>query len=584
MAQDTPSLTPPEVIERTDALYPPDALAAKREAVVELNVTVGTSGEVTEVTVAKSGGTEFDTSAVDAVRSWKFRPARRGDIAVPSRIRIPFRFALPSGEPAARAGATGISMAGGASPPAPSPVTVRPENESAQGTRLEATPDAGLPDLGDAVDVTVRGKKAPPPRATSDFVIDRETLAAAPRQSAADLLSSAPGVYISRPEGEAVAHEVFLRGFDAEHGQDIEFTSGPVPLNQPSHIHGQGYADLNVIIPETVRSLRVTEGVYDPRQGDFAVAGSADFDLGVAARGTTLSTSAGSFGTFRQLVLWAPEGQPEETFGAVAIRRSNGFGANRGSLSGTATGQYAFELPAGVHGLVHVAATGARAGLAGVLRLEDIESGRVGFYDSYPDPTANSQSAFSSRTQAALTLERASPDGARTSFAAWLLLADFRLRENFTGYTQRSQQHPDWVGRGDLIEQENHDFALGARFSQRTRRYTLLPEVSGNLEFGLSSRTDDIDQAQNLLQAPQNETWDRRVDATVRGSDLGVYADADLRLTRYVRLRGGARADVLHYDINDRLGNFIPIFDRQSHIVGFRRTALGVAAGPRATL
>ncbi|MBM4360409.1 MAG: hypothetical protein FJ096_20065 [Deltaproteobacteria bacterium] len=64
------------------------------------------------------------------------------------------------------------------------------------------------------------------------------------------------------------------------------------------------------MIPEVVRTVRVTEGVVDPRQGDFAVAGSVDFGLGVTERGFRLRTTAGSFGTLRQLVLFAPEGEP----------------------------------------------------------------------------------------------------------------------------------------------------------------------------------------------------------------------------------------------------------------------------------
>ena len=85
-------------------------------------------------------------------------------------------------------------------------------------------------------------------------------------------------------------------------------------------------------------------------------------------------------------------------------------------------------------------------------------------------------------------------------------------------------------------------------------------------------------------QAPQNETWDRRVDATVNASDVGAHADVDAQLGAHVHLRGGMRADVLHYDVDDRLGNFIPRFQRETHIVGYRRTALGLAAGPRGTL
>jgi iron complex outermembrane receptor protein len=431
--------------------------------------------------------------------------------------------------------------------------------------------------------VTVRGQKRIPPRAVSDFVLPQEVLAIAPRRSASELLTSAPGIYVSRPGGEAVAQEVFLRGFNAEHGQDIELTLGPIPINQLSHIHGQGYADLNFIIPEVVRAMRVTEGVYDPRQGDFAVAGSVDFDLGVTERGYRLATTYGSFGTWRQLVLWAPRDEPPETFVAASLRKSDGFGTNRASLFGGAIAQYAFEGPGGFRGLLHVTGFGARANTAGVLRKDDVEAGLVDFYGVYPNPSANSQSALSSRAQLLLGFERATAAGARTGLAAWLAFTDFRFRSNFTGFTERSQVQPLFVGRGDLLEQSNRDIGLGARAFHRTERWRPAEWLSGSFELGLSLRTHFIDQAQNLIEAPQNETWDRRVDASIHASDLGLYLDTDWRLTRFFRLRGGLRADVLYYDIDDRLGNFIPSFQRQTHIVGFRRTALGFSFGPRVT-
>lgn len=571
-AQEPPPVAPPEPVERVDAVYPPEALSARQEATVVLLVSVAADGTVTEATVAESGGEAFDQAAVAAIRQWRFRPARRGNEAVASRIRVPFRFALPEVE----------TQAPQAPPPAPAP-SPEPARAAPPSSTVAEPPAADVEEP--AMEVQVRGRRPLPPRATSDFVLDREVLTVAPHQDAGSVLGSAPGIYVSSPEGEAVAHQVFLRGFDAEHGQDIEFTlNGWLPLNQASHIHGQGYADLNFIIPEVIRSVRVTEGVYDPRQGDFAVAGSVDFDLGVPERGYHLRSTYGSFGTFRQLAVWAPEGEAEETFGAAVIRRTDGFGMNRGAISGGGIGQYAFTGPAGFKGLVHVAAYGARANLAGVLRVDDVEAGRVGFYDSYPDPSASSQSAFGARTQAGVRLERTTTSGARTGLAAWLGFVDFRGRMNFTGYTQRSQINPTWVGRGDLIEQGNQDLGLGARVLHRTPRIQANSWLSGNVELGLSFRTDWIDQEQNLLQAPQNETWDRRVDASVQASDIGVYADADWRITRYVRVRGGVRADVLYYDLDDALGNFFPAFARETHIVGFRRTALGAAFGPRATL
>ena len=596
-----PVISPPVPRAQTDAVYP--LAAARPELVtVELAVTVEVDGRVGAVRVLASGGPEFDAAATTAARQWRFDPARRDGAPVAATIRVPFAFPPPiaAAEPPPAAPSpvpTDSQPAPAASPPAPSPAPapVPAASPSAPGAGPSGSTPAPVPGVSPTptepgpaapepvLDVSARSRR-PPPRAASDFVIDRDVLAAAPRQTAADALSAAPGVYVARAEGEAVAHEIVLRGFDAAHGQDIEITAGALPINQLSHLHGQGYADLNWIVPETIRSVRVTEGVYDPRQGDFAVAGSIDFDLAVPNRGVTLRSTGGSFATFRQLALWAPKGQEDETFAAAAVRRTRGFGMNRGALSGVAMGQLGFRFGDGWRGLVHVSAYAARAGLAGVLRRDDVAAGRVGFYDSYPDPAANSQSASAARGQAMLDLERRGERGETTRLALWTALVDFHGREDFTGYTRRGTVMPEWVGRGDLIEQLNRDFGGGLRLSHRTATWRPAGWLQAALELGAAARIHKIEQAQNLLQAPQNEVWDRRVDAGLLASDIGMYADLDLRLGRFVRVRGGGRADVLHYDVDDRLGNFIAPYQVASHLVGHRRTATGVAAGPRASV
>jgi hypothetical protein len=391
-------------------------------------------------------------------------------------------------------------------------------------------------------------------------------------------------MYVSRPEGDAVAQHVMLRGFDAEHGQDIEFRAAGLPINQVSHLHGQGYADLNFIIPEVVRSIRVTEGVYDPRQGDFAVAGSVDFDLAVVDRGLRKLSSYGSYGTFRQLVLWAPRGAQEETFGAVAFRRTAGFGDNRGGLAGAAVGQYAFKARGGLEGVLHVAGHAARSNLAGVVRRDDVEAGRVGFYDSYDDPSANAQSAMGARGQTSLRLEHRTDAGARTAFSLWFSAVEFQARQNFTGYLQRSQLQPTWVGRGDLIDQHNRDFGFGAQVAHRPRVYRLARWLFATLETGANFRMSFVRQHQNLIQVPGNQVWDRRVDAGILATSVGVFGDADVRITEYLRLRGGLRTDILHYGVDDRLANRVPSWQETTHLPGQTRSAIGAAVGPRAAL
>jgi TonB family protein len=627
---------PPKVKTQVAPTYPSGAVDGHASAQVILNVTVKADGSVDDVDVFQSGGSAFDQAAIEGVKQWQFEPAMRLGQAIASRVRIPFRFDPPStGEAPGKPGSTEVpppaspseaarldheatsqppldaasepravpivTPAQGlevqpawplrAEPTTTGPTSAVQPNEAGQRADSSIEPAAGAASkddeatFGASASAVATHAQRHPPRAASDFVITREIIAIAPHADAGSVLSTAPGIYVSRPEGEAIAHEIYLRGFDAEHGQDIALSAAGIPINQPSHLHGQGYADLNFIPPEVIRAVRVTEGVYDPHQGDFAVAGSVDFDLGVIAaeRGIRSSTSLGSFGTIRQLLLWAPPEEDEATFGVAAFSRTYGFGENRGSMSGLGMAQWVLGSP-NAPTTLYASAYGARSNLAGVLRRDDVEAGRVGFYDSYADPSAQAQSAFSSRLQFGVRHDRVSHAGGHLSLGLWLMSTDFKLRENFTGYLERSMQMPEWVGRGDLIEQSNQDLALGGEAAYKTPAFKAAGWFRGSLETGLSFRSDSIDQAQNLLQPPQNETWDRRVDASVRGADIGAFADVDLRFWSWLTIRGGGRADVLYYDVDDRLGNFIPRFRRETYIIGFRRTALGLALGPRGTI
>lgn len=561
-------ITPPSVLTHVDAQYPPSARATRKHGDVSLALTVDADGHVSRVDVLASGGADLDEAAVFAARQWTFTPAMRDGKPVASRIRVPFHFA----------------------PPAAPPELVEPPTRVDANAALPPHGAVAAPDAHAAApaptEVRVTGRPSPPSRGQSDFRIPRTTLTAAPHGSGSDLLATAPGVYIAHPEGEAIAQRIYLRGFDAEHGQDVELKVAGIPMNQPSHIHGQGYADLNLVIPETVRSIRVIEGVYDPRQGDFAVAGSAEYDLGVEERRSRVKLTYGSFDTKRMVAVWAPEGQREETFGAATFRQTDGFGnGTRGGIAGGAVGQYRVGLPYDVSAVLHLGAYAARSNIAGVVRRDDLAQGRIGFYDAYADPSARAQSAGTSRTQVGITLDRrGGKGGARTQAAMWLYLASFRSRINFTGYTERSRIEPSWVGRGDLIEQSNDDLGIGGSLTHRSARLEPVKGLHARYELGTDLRTHRIQQAQNLLQAPQNETWDQRDDAEIKTTDVGVFGDVQLGLSRYVRLKGGARADLLFFDVDDKLGNFIPAFQKKNHVVGFRRTASGIAFGPRATL
>ncbi|MEY4544714.1 MAG: hypothetical protein RL685_909 [Pseudomonadota bacterium] len=436
----------------------------------------------------------------------------------------------------------------------------------------------------EAVEVTVHAerRRRTTARSASHFTVEREVLEAAPRQEGAEVLRTVPGLYIARPEGVAVGHRYMLRGFDADHGQDLEFRVGGLPINMPSHIHGQGYADLGFLIAEAVDEVQASEGVYDPRQGDFAVAGTIDVRLGVERRGWQLRSSQGSFNSSRQLLLWAPPGQDRSTFGAVQYSRSDGFGQNRQGQTASAIVQAVFGSEDWQYQALGVFYA-ARAALAGVVRSDDVEARRIGFYDVYPLPTSRSQNALAGRLLTGLFAEYRGPTGDHAELGAWAGLDNFRLQENLTGFIQRSQTLANVAGRGDLIEQQNRTRSLGISGRYQTAPYRPWSWAFGSAELGLTGRIDEIDQSQSLLDAAvRGQTWDRRIDATILSADLGFWAELDWSFTKYLHLRLGLRGDVLSYDINDRLGNFAPLTRPQdTFIVGFRRSAFGIAWGPR---
>lgn len=558
-----PAIVPPEVITRVDAVLPPDALAAGTRATVVLTLTVDREGAVTDVVVSQSGGDVLDAAATAAVMQWRFKPATQNGLALASRINVPFEFESP-------------------------PVVLStPEDQVvAPVIGLEA---ASLTETETPIEVTVQGERElrSDDRSVSDFHVQRDVLQAAPRSEGAEVLRSAPGLYIGRGEGAAVAHSYMLRGFDADHGQDIELRVGGLPINQPSHIHGQGYADLGFLIGDVVQELHVTEGVYDPRQGDFAVAGSINIDLGVeeSQRGIHMKSGLGAFGTQRHQLRWAPEGAERETFGAVQYSQTDGFGQNRAGEAGSALvqarlGQGAWRYR--VLGILHA----ARADTAGVVRADDVDSGRVCFTCVYPNATARAQNAMTQRVMLGFFIDYRGERGDNAELGAWVGHDNFRIQSNFTGFTQSSRTLARTAGRGDLIEQRNSASSLGIQGRYRSASYRPAPDIHGTVEVGIAGRMDAIDQAQNLLDATaRNQTWDRRVDASIHGMDLGFWADLDWSVTQYVKARAGIRADVLAYDIDDRLGNFAPLVRPQdTYIVGYRRSALGTAWGPRTSV
>jgi iron complex outermembrane recepter protein len=547
-----------EPIGAIDAPFPEGAPPIEVQVVLQL--VVDGSGSV-ESAIATSRAPEdapdsFVLAAVRAARAAKFSPSTRDDRPIRSRIEYVLVFhPPPAPEPP---------------PAAPIPAPSRPTSTNEQ-------------DEDYAQVVEVRGAGWSSSRGLGDVRVKRELLEASPRQQTSEMLSAAPGFFVDHEDGEGLGNDVYLRGFDLDHGSGIEMRVGSIPVNIPTHIQGQGYADANFIIPEVVRSIRVLEGPYDPRQGDAAIVGSAYFDLGVVERGYRLKTTYGSFNQARVVGIAAPNDADEETFAAFSLRSTDGFGQDRAARSGSAMAQYGFDLGPRDHLRLLATAYAARQSLPGVVRQDDVDAGRIGYYDAYPYFTQG-QGVQASRVIFGADFDHVTPSGARFEFAPWAMWTDFRARQNFTSDVQSSQIDPALPSLGDLFETTNVETAAGltSRFHTAPVRIGNLAEIAG--EPGVTLRAGHTDQTKSLLDPTDLLAWDRRVDAGLDTLDAGAYVDLDLRLFKRLRISGGPRADFLVESIADRLANVIPAGSaRAGALPGATRGVAGVAAGPRVT-
>jgi len=115
--------------------------------------------------------------------------------------------------------------------------------------------------------------------AASEGTVNARLIQSRPTLRTAEVLEFVPGVIVSQHSGDGKANQYYLRGFNLDHGTDFATFIDGMPVNMPTHAHGQGYSDLNFLIPELVRSIHYRKGPYAAEDGDFASAGTARIAL-----------------------------------------------------------------------------------------------------------------------------------------------------------------------------------------------------------------------------------------------------------------------------------------------------------------
>ncbi len=426
----------------------------------------------------------------------------------------------------------------------------------------------------------VRPQPTPPPTpAYTTTVIGRRALSAAsdqivrdrdfnlfPRATASDLLLMVPQLHISQHSGSGKGHQIFLRGFDAEHGQDLYIGFDGVPLNEPSHVHGIGYTDLHFILPELVKRIRILKGPYDVRYGAFATAGAVNFELKDYLERSYVDIRGGSFSTLQGTLAFSPDFKSVDLLMAVQGFTTRGFTA-AGQWKGLRSIARASKRVGGGRLAMTMVVYSSLWSSSDAVPARLVKSGAVDFYGGLDDTDGGA----SQRQHVALSYKK---DWGDNGLRASLYLAQ-RQSRIFTNYTYLLE-NPDY---GDQTEQADQRWILGGRVEwERELRWRKLRVTT---LVGAVIRSDWVEIEMHRTRARQR--WDRGAEVSAQLVDLGTYARVEVAPTKWFRALAGLRYDHLAYHV-DGVQDFVRPSGAIDHDQPVHGTTGRNVFAPKATL
>jgi outer membrane receptor protein involved in Fe transport len=167
-----------------------------------------------------------------------------------------------------------------------------------------ASPDAKGADADSPVEVYVWGQQ--PTSAATEQTRWQRDLELRPSNTPSDVLQLTSGLIIGQHHGGGKADQILFRGFDSDHGTDFAVFIDGIPVNMVSHAHGQGYADMHWLIPETIERVEIYKGPYFAHLGDFATSGAMNIITKRRDKDSTITLSGGSYNTQRYVGIFAP--------------------------------------------------------------------------------------------------------------------------------------------------------------------------------------------------------------------------------------------------------------------------------------
>lgn len=401
-----------------------------------------------------------------------------------------------------------------------------------------AAPDSSGSDLEEIIVVGSGAVDAVEPVAASQGVALAEKLQDRPLLRPGEVLEVVPGLIVAQHSGDGKANQYFLRGFNLDHGTDFATRVDGVPVNLPTHAHGQGYSDLNFLIPELVERIEYKKGVYYAEEGDFSAAGAADILYRRSLDAPFLQLTGGQEG-YRRVVA-ATSGN----IGGSDLLIGAQYAHNDGPWSLPERYQNVSGVMKLTHGDIDRGFGLEAVGYSGHWHSTDqiparaVSEGIISEFGNI-DPTDGGMTHRWSVSGSAWSKWGSGQARAH----AYAIGYGLDLFSNFTYFTDPLH--------GDQFEQYDRRRVYGGA-AEYERPLGDLSDWLGNLRAGLQTRSDHIDPVA-LYDTTKRFRWKSVSVTQANVANYAFFVSQELRLSQWWRAQVGTRIDAFHNNVHSSI-------------------------------
>jgi outer membrane receptor protein involved in Fe transport len=372
--------------------------------------------------------------------------------------------------------------------------------------------------------------------AASQGVVTQTLIENRPVLRPAEVMEFVPGLIITQHSGEGKANQYYLRGYNLDHGTDLATWVAGMPINMPTHGHGQGYTDLNFLIPELISRIDYKKGPYYAEEGDFASAGAVRVGLADRLPHTIASGTLGSFDYQRALLAGSPAVAGGNLLYAFEFLRNDGPWKHPDDLQRlNGVLRYSRGGESNRFG-VTLMAYDADWDSTDQIAKRAVDSGLIGRFGSLDETDGGKSSRYSLSADWKLTGAK----GITDLSAYWIKL---NLFSNFTYFAA-------YPVNGDQFEQQDRRDVLGLNASHTWINEWRKHEMSNRV--GLNLRHDDIEGVGLFATRAQQRLSTVRED-DVKETAAGIFFENNTRWHDKFRSIAGLRYDRFRFKVDSNI-------------------------------